>query len=115
VELYERCVCEDQGQRTDQPHGYGQFDGTCDGMNAQPCGDICKDPAGQKWQRTGQSNGSSFDILPPDFRVRVAAMEPIARKEPVSERGYDTGTNRDQGESRPVHANFSLEQALYSD
>src|SRR6202008_4517419 len=72
-------------------------------MDAQPGCDIGKDSTGQKRQRTGQSNRPRFDTLPPDFRVRPAAMEPITAKEPISQRRYDTGANCNQGQVRPVH------------
>src|SRR2546427_6105066 len=84
-------------------------------MKTQPGGDIDKDPAGQKWQRTGQSNRSPFGTLTPDFGIGVAPMNPIAGEEPVSERRDDTGANNDRKESRPVHTVFLPNtQALYS-
>jgi hypothetical protein len=43
-------------------------------------------------------------------------MNPIAGEKPVGQRGYDPGRNRNQGESRPVHAlSFPRLRALYSD
>jgi hypothetical protein len=83
VEFHERSICQDQGQRADQPDRTRQFDRTSQGMKTQPCRDVCKNPTGQKRQRTGESNRLRFNALPPDFRIRVAVMEPIAGKETV--------------------------------
>src|ERR1700733_12220997 len=40
-------------------------------------------------------------------------MEPVARKEPVSERRDDTSTDDDQDESYPVHSVLAIEPIIY--
>src|ERR1700733_3143288 len=40
-------------------------------------------------------------------------MEPVARKEPVSERRDDTSTDDDQDESYPVHRVLAIEPIIY--
>jgi hypothetical protein len=66
-------------------HSEGQFDGTAYGAKAQPSNDVGKHSAGQKREWAGQGNCSSFGPFPPDFRIRVAPMEPITREEPVGQ------------------------------
>src|ERR1700733_3143289 len=40
-------------------------------------------------------------------------MEPVSRKEPVSERRDDTSTDDDQDESYPVHSVLAIEPIIY--
>jgi hypothetical protein len=80
---HERSIGEYQRQGTEQPDSEGQFDGTAYGAKAQPSNDVGKHSAGQKREWAGQGNCSSFGPFPPDFRIRVAPMEPITREEPV--------------------------------
>ena len=83
MQLHERGIGEDQRQRADQPHRNRQLDRARYRMKAQPGEDIGEHAAGQKGEWAGYRNRSPFAALPPDFRVRVAPMEPIAGKEPV--------------------------------
>ena len=85
MQFHERSIGEYQRQGTEQPDSEGQFDGTAYGAKAQPSNDVGKHSAGQKREWAGQGNCSSFGPFPPDFRIRVAPMEPITREEPVGQ------------------------------
>src|SRR5271157_4202045 len=106
MQLHERGVGEDQRQRADQPHGNSQLDRARYRMKTQPDDEIGEDAAGQKGEWTGYRNRSPLGALTPDFRVRVAPMEPIAGKEPVRKRRYDTGPDDGRDEPHPVHSAF---------
>jgi hypothetical protein len=111
MQLHERCIGENQRQRTYQPDRGSQLDRAGDRVEIQSSADEGKDRACQKRQRRAQSNRPSFTWTP-DLRVRPAPMDPVARKEPVGERRRDTGANNDRGQSCPVRDSALASRSL---
>ena len=103
MQLHKSSIGEDQGQGPDQPDSGSEFHRACERMQAKLGNDIGKNTTRQKRQRAGQGNGSSFGALPPYFGIRVAPMNPITSKEPVSKGGKDSSADHGQKEPHPVH------------